>query len=162
MRHNPNTVSIPKSEIRDYMSVNTDDVESRFDQSKFGSAITPTPYIVGGDQDHGMFKNKVIKDMSTHKGDASTKQSFASKQQSMLAIQQNRVQTTEAQATRQPCKRFMARGNRPVAKSFEEHDILIPTGGGKTQGESFQQTYIDKDGYIKALLPQDGKLNLTM
>lgn len=31
MRKNQNTSSIPKSEIRDYMSVNTDDAESRFD-----------------------------------------------------------------------------------------------------------------------------------
>lgn len=99
MRKTQNTVSIPKSDIRDYMSVNTDDAESRFEQSKFGSAITPTPYVAG-DQDHGMFKNKVIKDLSTHKENVSTKQSLASKQQSIYATRKNRSNTAEAHASR--------------------------------------------------------------
>ena len=81
------------------MSVNTDDAESRFEQSKFGSAITPTPYVAG-DQDHGMFKNKVIKDLSTHKENVSTKQSLASKQQSIYATRKNRSNTAEAHASR--------------------------------------------------------------
>ena len=48
------------------MFVNIDDAESRFDYSKVGSAITPPPYM-SGDKDHGMFKNKVIKDIAIHK-----------------------------------------------------------------------------------------------
>ena len=135
------------NEIKDYISVpETEDAdESRFEISKMGGTY-------GAIDNHTqMFRNKVIKDLSTSKLTKS----------SMNAVHKVRSNTAEANSgVRKPCQRFLARGNNPVAPPYEEHDIVPDIGN--IPSTMFNNTFIDKDGNIRSALPGENRMSLTM
>ena len=100
-----------------------------------------------------MFRNKVIKDLSSNQSTNLTK--FESNAEAMRNTYQNKIRSNTAEATsgvRKPCQRFLARGNNPVAPAYEEHDIIQ---NQENVQPVFHHTYIDKDGNIKSLLPTE-------
>ena len=151
--------SLP-NEIKDYISVpETEDAESRFEISKLGAR---TGAYGQPDSDPRMFRNKVIKDLSSTKGRLSTNPTnFDSKGEGLRAVHRVRSSTAEAASgQRQPCKRFLARGNNPVAPAYEEHDVVPAVGNTQI---AFHHTYIDADGNIRGSpTPSDNRMSLTM